>query len=380
MKRLGLIVVLTVYIVSAIFAAQYKIIIKNTSKFDRCSEMVEANICNINGEGFKYVLKDLKGEEVPYQYIFNNKNEATSIIFQVDVKANSSASFLLTEGKPSIVKSKTFGRFVPERRDDFAWENDLCAYRMYGPALANENPSNGVDLWLKRTEDLVINQRYHDEIINGLSYHVDHGNGLDCYSVGHTMGAGGIAPFYLDSLWIGNHYDHYKVIENGPLRTVFMLTYDSVKVGNNYLKQEITITTTAGSLLNKAEVKYTGNLEKIKLATGIFLHDSKGKLNVELKNGTLGYAENAFIGDNISMGRNYVGVYVPSKVNSIVQRGQHIFALGNYKLKDRYVYYFGGGWSKWKFATDDDWFDALKNFAKATKEPLKLKISYIKKN
>ena len=41
---------------------------------------------------------------------------------------------------------RVFGRFVPERKDDFAWENEYAAFRMYGPALAPENPSNGVDM------------------------------------------------------------------------------------------------------------------------------------------------------------------------------------------------------------------------------------------
>ena len=44
---------------------------------------------------------------------------------------------------------KVFGRYVPERKDDIAWENEYAAFRFYGPALAPENPSNGVDLWLK---------------------------------------------------------------------------------------------------------------------------------------------------------------------------------------------------------------------------------------
>ena len=29
----------------------------------------------------------------------------------------------------------TYARFVPEREDDFAWENDLVAFRAYGPAM-----------------------------------------------------------------------------------------------------------------------------------------------------------------------------------------------------------------------------------------------------
>jgi hypothetical protein len=29
-----------------------------------------------------------------------------------------------------------------------------------------------------------------DDVYNAISYHVDHGNGMDCYKVGPTLGAG----------------------------------------------------------------------------------------------------------------------------------------------------------------------------------------------
>ena len=56
--------------------------------------------------------------------------------------------------------AKVYGRYVPERKDDFAWENEYAAFRMYGAALKPENPSNGVDLWLKNSPALVIDTMY----------------------------------------------------------------------------------------------------------------------------------------------------------------------------------------------------------------------------
>ena len=47
--------------------------------------------------------------------------------------------------------------------------------------LANENPSNGIDLWLKKTEDLIIDSFYKADLQEGKSYHDDHGQGVDCY-------------------------------------------------------------------------------------------------------------------------------------------------------------------------------------------------------
>jgi hypothetical protein len=353
-------------------SATKTIVVSNSLNFDRKAEIVEVSLLaiDISAESKTWILKDELGKEVGYQLIPNQKK----IIFQADVKANGISKYTLNEGKPAIVKAKTSARFVPERKDDLAWENDLAAYRMYGPALAKENPSNGSDLWLKCTDGLIVDKFYHDELQNGLSYHVDHGQGLDCYAVGHTLGAGGIAPYASDSLWIGNHYDHYKILENGPLRSVFTLTYDSVKVGNSYLKQEIKITTSAGSMLNKAVVKYSGTALKMELAAGIFLHDGKGQLQLNAANGTIAYAEDATSNAKLASGRNYVGVFVPIKTNNAIRKGVHGLLLSNYKVGKTFTYYFGGGWSKWGYPSDNDWFNALNIFKNSIEKPLKVSI------
>ena len=69
----------------------------------------------------------------------------------------------LTACHKEVVQPKVYGRFVPERKDDFAWENEYAAFRMYGPALRPENPSNGVDLWLKASPELVVDRFYYRE-------------------------------------------------------------------------------------------------------------------------------------------------------------------------------------------------------------------------
>ncbi len=361
--------------VSGIFA-QKSVTVSNSSDLDRKAELVEVKAC-CNKSCIitkSVVLKNEKGEEVPYQLTYNDKKEIQGLIFQADVKAKSKATYMLTEGTPSPVVAKTFGRFVPERKDDFAWENDMCAYRMYGPALAKENPSNGVDMWIKCTDELVVDQRYTDELKNGLSYHINRGKGLDCYTVGHTLGVGGISPYADGKLWVGNHFDRYKVLENGPLRTIFTLSYDSVKVGNSFYTQTLTITTVAGSILNKAVVTYNGPAQNMELASGIFLHDGQGILKQNISNGTSAYAEEAISNAKVREGRNYIGVYFPAKVNDARKEGQHALILSSYKVGQSFTYYFGGGWDKWKYPTDADWFKAVEEFAAKTKNPLKVTV------
>lgn len=375
MKKIGFLMISSLLLFSGAFA-QRSIVVTNNTALDRKAEMVEvkANALKVDLVLKSYILKNEKGAEVSYQLVSGGKDNLQTLIFQADVKANTVSVYKLSEGKPAIVKPKTSARFVPERKDDFAWENDLAAYRMYGPALANENPSNGVDLWLKRTDEVIVDKFYFDEIKNGLSYHVDHGKGLDCYGVGHTLGAGGIAPYVSDSLWIGNHYNSYKVLENGPLRSEFTLTYDSVKVGNEYYKQTITITANAGSMLNKGVVLYEGKKQKMKLAAGIVLHNAKGSLDQNAEKGIIAYAEDAVSSAKLPSGRNYVGVYTPAKKPEIIKKNNHILIMSDYKSGKKFTYYFGGGWSKWGYTNDGDWFKALNNFSESMKKPLKVKI------
>jgi hypothetical protein len=349
-----------------------KIVVENTLDFDRTGEMVEVETAGLKADfgAHTYVLKDEKGTEIDYQLLKNNGSPV--LIFQADVPAQSAVVYTLEEGTPASVAAKTQARHVPERKDDFAWENDLAAYRMYGPALANENPSNGVDLWLKCTDEPVMDKFYADELERGISYHVNHGLGLDCYDVKHTMGAGGIAP-YTSQLWVGNHYDRFEIKESGPLRSVFTLTYDSVQVEDAYFEQTITITADAGSLLNKAVVAYKGAEKPFRLTAGIFLHEEMGATFYNADDNVIAYAENAasvVTGD--AEGRNYVGIYMPDATEVPFEVDNHFVIPVNYQVGNELVYYFGGGWSKWKFPSDEDWFEALRRFSQSRQTPLKV--------
>lgn len=378
-------IILASLLLSLSIFAQKSIVVSNNSDLNRSGELVELKINAKNDSKLRnpFILKNEKGEEVGYQLLLDDMNEVIALLFQADVKAKSSSTYSIFEGKPAAVKAKTFGRQVPERKDDFAWENDFAAYRMYGPALAKENPSNGIDFWAKKTDELIVNEFYDGELKRGLSYHRDRGLGLDFYKVGHTLGCGGIAPYMNETLWVGNHYDHFKVRENGPLRTVFTLIYDSLQVGNEYYKHTITITADAGSLMNKAEVTYTGKSQKMQLAPGIFLHDGKGTIKTLVdsecfilckSNGYLAYAENAISEFKEPSGRNYVGVYldVKGKMDSKKLK-EHLLMLTDYKVGKKFTYYFGAGWNSWKFPTDNDWFTAVKEFSQAKQKPLKAK-------
>lgn len=353
--------------------SQKTIEITNQYPFDRTNEMVEVKATDFGGiKAANFILKDENSQEVPYQLIYSGKPTPQSVVFPVTVKTGTKVVYTITDGKPATVVAKTFARFVPERKDDFAWENDLAAYRMYGPALLAENPSNGVDLWLKKTDELVVDSFYRGELKYGNSYHVDQGQGLDLYKVGKTLGAGGVAPYTDSTLWIGSHFNSYKVLENGPLRSVFTLTYDTVNIKGKTYKQELKITVDAGSVLNKAVVKYTGEKQTLQLAAGITLHDGKGKL--QKGTGMIIYGEEAISNNNIPSGQNFVSVVLPVKETAYKVQDLHALLLSNYVPGTEFTYYFGGGWSEWKFPSQKDWLAAVQQFSKQVKYPLSVKV------
>ena len=316
------------------------------------------------------------GYELAYQVIYLGEKTPQMLIFQVSLAPKESVEILLKEGKPKLHPvAKTFGRFVPERKDDFAWENDRVAFRMYGPALANEYPSDGVDLWVKKTEKLIVDQFYNDDLNNKKSYHVDHGEGLDCYKVGHALGAGGIAPFINDTLWVGNHYVTQSVLDNGPLRTTFKLTYDNLPVGKKIFSKDLIVSLDAGSQLNKGIVSFDGDFIAIKVAAGIFLHQDPGNIKTDIVAGFNAFGEKATSDAGVPAGRNYVATIIPDeKMIGSLKQQDHLLALASYAKGDKFVYYFGGGWSQWGFPTDDEWFSYVANFAEKLKNPLKVTI------
>jgi len=322
------------------------------------------------------VINAKTGNEMVHQIVYLGEQAPQMLIFQVSLASQESVKLFIKEGMPKKQPVfKTFGRFVPERKDDFAWENDRVAFRMYGPALAKENPSNGVDLWLKKTEKRIVDQFYNDDLNNIKSYHVDHGEGLDCYKVGHALGCGGIAPFVNDTLWVGNHYITQRVLDNGPIRTTFILTYDNLPVGKEIYSKEIVISLDAGSQLNKAVVSFDGNFTNIKVAAGIFLHQDPGNIKTDLSVGFNAFGEIATSDAGVPAGRNYVATVIPDdKMTGSLKQQDHILAIAPYKKGERFTYYFGGGWSQWGFPTDEAWFDYVAEFAARLKNPLKIEL------
>ena len=305
------------------------------------------------------VMLDSEGNEQAYQVV---NYPTPALLFFATTKAHFSSDYTLVKGKPAAVTPLVHARFVPERKDDFAWENDLAAYRMYGPALAPENPSNGVDLWLKCTDALIVDSFYYREHELHLPYHVNYGKGLDCYKVAHTPGCGGWFPVVGGKPQIGCQYDRWEILDEGPLSVTFALCYDRYPLADldsAEAKAELHITCTAHQQLCKAEVCFSDTT--LELGAGIFLHTGTANPDIPLagapqfcvNGGYIAYAENAVSDAGEAQGRNYAAVVMEEMDRCFVEDNTLVAVS---EEKHCMTYWFGGGWSEWQYPTDSDWF------------------------
>lgn len=352
---------------------EIKISVENTTAFLRKDETVEIDwtqikekIKNIEPNQFIIINANSK-KQITYQVMRDEKENPISLIFQVNIKPNEQANFEIKIGTPNYFNSKTFGRFVPERNDDFAWENDRIAHRMYGPALESETISNGVDVWVKSTRELILNKWYK---LN--DYDIDHGEGLDCYKVGPSLGAGGIAPYINGKFYKPQHnFISSKVIANGPIRTVFMLKYAPWNVEDREVSETKTISIDAGSNLTRYESVYEAKTnDTLQVAVGINKRKQQGKVLMDEIDGLISYLEP----ENNPNGTMGIGVIMTdTKHVSMTMSNGHYLAISQNVPGQKFIYYAGAYWDKSEdFKDFEEWSKYLNIFKAKLNTPLKI--------
>jgi hypothetical protein len=207
-------------------------------------------------------LVDLDGDESPDE-----------LLFQADLGANETKVYRLRIGqRPQVFTEdyKVYGRFVRERHDDFAWENDFVAHRMYGPDLETykKDPlvSSGIDVWVKRVRRLIVNEWYMTD-----NYHQDFGDGADFYAVKKTRGCGGLGIWAGGKLAVSKNFATSRILANGPIRLVFELSYAPWAAGAVRVSEVKRVALDAGSLFNHFESRITGT-RSFSVGIGISKH------------------------------------------------------------------------------------------------------------
>ena len=305
----------------------------------------------------------------------NDDGTQDQLLFQTDIGPSETRKFVLAVGELQIAareQFKAYGRFVRERRDDFAWENDRIAHRMYGAALETwaQEPltSSAVDVWTKRTRKLVVNDWYMVD-----DYHHDHDEGADLYSAGSSRGCGG------DGLWAGGqlypsaNFRDSRVLANGPIRVMFELVYPAWQAGGVRVSMVKRITLDAGQNLDRFESYYTVESGSGDLTEAIGIRKTPAvQLAFSREQGTL-RAWEALQGDDGQLGCSVI--VDPASVIGKTADSKNYLVTAKLPPDKVAVYYAGFGWNKsGDFKSPEEWDRYVAQFATRLRSPLQVSL------
>ena len=365
--------------------SQNKIItISNNLKVDREFETVELTKKSLglasDAKLENYAVKNSRTNSFLETQTIDNDGDGIMdvLLFQPKIKASSKQDFEVFVGtNPSASKMvNCYSRFVPERTDDYAWENNKVAFRTYGPVaqkmVEDKVPggtlTSGIDAWLKRVDYPIIN-KWYEKATNGTgTYHKDTGEGLDNFHVGDSRGVGGIAVNIDGKYYFSKNFTSWKTITTGPIRTSFVLTYADWDAKGNKIIESKLISLDYGSQLSRFEINITGTKS---IAAGLTLHDKKGTIGTDLKKGWLSYwepLEDSEIGTGLVAPNNTL----TSFDNHVTDEKDLSNLYGNIAVKNgKAIYYAGFGWKKGSpFQTKQEWEAYLTSFAEKVNNPL----------
>ena len=346
-------------------------------------------------------VRDAAGLDVPFQTTFDDK-----LLVEAAVRKGGVARFTLSKGTHPQFPMVCHGKLHPERKDDFAWENDRGAYRVYGPALERtKERSYGIDVWTKNTPELVVDDRYYiedvvtipridsiyrnnwhvrDSLYRLISYHYDHGRGLDPYRVGASLGCGAPALMVGDSIVMPYCFERYEVLDEGPLRFSVRLEQSPRMVCGVRVVENRLITLDKGSNFCKMEVWYVGatSLSKqmskanpsktVSLCSGVVLQPEDHESYVLGKN----YVSYTDPTDqpNVHQAPLYVAVLFPNGTVTTRKQDNHVLGIvDGYDLKP-YTYYFGSAWSKYDVRTEEEWKARIEWYLRGLQTPLQVTV------
>jgi len=266
-----------------------------------------------------------------------------------------------------------------EHRDDVAWESDRIAFRIYGQGLWNAHEyeplvSSGLDLWVKSVRDLVVDKWYgkgHD------AYHVDTGEGADFYTVGPTLGAGGDAVWRDGKMYPAKNFKSYRILADGPIRTVFELRYDPWDAGGVQVTETRRFTLDAGQNLNREESVFT-TADGSDVAYVIGTVKREGLVGSTSRAGAWGWLATWGPVERKNGGHGDLGtaVLMPrDRIAEIRETGDHFVLQSTARSGVPVVHYVGGGWTdSGDFHSVEDWWRYLDRMSLRLANPVRVTI------
>ena len=387
MKHIILLTVLAVFILTLGCEQKsvHTVTIKNTLDMSRAFETVKIYKSDLalkdDGDFSKFAVQDMDTKAILVsQFVDEDQDgQADVLLFQPEIDAKSQKQFelvVLDQETKSETIEYCYSRFVPERTDDYAWENDKVAFRTYGPtaqkmmeeSIKGGTLSSGIDAWLKKVDYPIINKWYKKTTTGKGSYHEDTGEGLDNFHVGVSRGVGGIAVKKDTTYYVSKNFTNWKTITTGPIRTSFILEYANWDANGQTITEKKHISLDYGSNLSKFEIEISGTDN---FYSGLTLHENDGEPNQNEEAGWISYWEphedselgTAIVVPNDNMMSSELYVTTLKDQSNLFAQIKVINQTG--------TYYAGFGWKESKqFETKEAWENYLNDFALKVNNPL----------
>ncbi len=321
------------------------------------------------------VYSDKQQKFIPCHVIDDNNDGAgDELIFQSDFNAGEAQMFEITEANGTNQVEAQYSAaayYVPQRKDDFAWENDKIAFRMYGQELQRtELTSSGIDVWVKKVQYPVMMDLYakgHDY------FHLDNPEAIDFFNIGPTLGCGGLGVWFDGKLYRSENYYQWKIIANGPIRAIFELTYKPWQCGEKKIGETKRISLDLGSNFNRIESRFDADVKDVTFAVGIVKCERGGHPTYAKDKRWLSYWQDI----HPKFGTLGCGVILPKNAarNKSVDEEKNELLLAKANGLRSITYYAGAGWSKSEeFENEKKWTAFVEKTARLIENPLKVKV------
>lgn len=371
---------------------EVRVEVVNDSSIPRTDEIVSVKVEN----PASLAVFDAQGVEIPSQVTYDG-----SLIFPATVDAHSSAEYTLKSTTKSSYDTIACGDLRPLYYDDIAWESDKIGYRLSAkPQLKLGKEIWGYDIFVKKVSEPVLTEFYDNtfgaETVatrdslrridpklatayqQSRTYHLDHGKGMDYYTVGPTLGCGMAALVVDGKINYPGYYSRYEILDNGPLRFTLALEFDPMTIGEDSVTEKRIITLDAGSHFNKIEVEFENLTKAEPIIAGISLRDPTAEEH-SIAESYITYAEPL----HKKHGQTYCAVIfgneMQGKLNLFDQETKeahggafgHLQAEGSYSPNTTLSYYAGAGWNKGGFTNHTNWSNYVSLQAQIIAQPLK---------
>lgn len=373
-KQVGFLLLLVVFVAACGAEQTVKVTVTNPLQILRDRETV-----SLDWSRLQKAIPNLKSTEVavvdtatqqPIVSQFIEYEKGAFLLFQTDLRPGQKKEFTVSKQPQDFAMAipaiTTYCRFIPERKDDFGWENDKVAFRMYGPALEYETITSGIDAWGKSVSYPIIDKFIKDYNEKHIPYHYDHGEGGDFYKVGPSLGCGGMAPFIDGKVRLPRNFIQWKVLANGPIRSVFELTYKPWEAGSLTVGETKRISIDLGSNLTRVECTYSSQADRIPLAAGIVLRETSDR--TWIGNQSVAY----WLPTDFVEGNMGIGVVFGSETQTETAKADgHLLLTLSAKPQTPVVYYAGSCWDKNReFDTFAEWQQYLAEFKQRLDSPV----------